>query len=360
TAAVSEQGYGESTTYDNISLDRSSIPCPAKCRERVIIQPVIVLLVKETACGTDGTTQDDIDELCASSAWLSLESNQADINDGSDNTQSASNNLPNPCPPLQRKRKRGMGLQNHGSQSGNFTGKRQDEHEPKAKKMRKGLPILPAPQLKKNSQFTSLKRKTEAQLRRTPAQSLAAKQHCETHGLNRGKEESFRPESLLQKHAECEKPSRKHFPPFEFNPGVCQHTRSINWPISLDADVQQAFSSVAGAPFSERQAIGRLGRRLGGVAEKHLSAGKMIDSVKIRRQCMLDFYSHYEHLCVVQGSAPLKAVKANLTHGTLDLTVDSIKAADWTPLLDAIRQDKTLTSIGIRSFHQQGLGESGL
>ncbi|XP_065601587.1 centrosomal protein of 78 kDa [Cyrtonyx montezumae] len=85
----------------------------------------------------------------------------------------------------------------------------------------------------------------------------------------------------------------------------------------------------------------------------------MIDSVKIRRQCMLDFYSHYEHLCVVQGSAPLKAVKANLTQGTLDLTVDSIKAADWTPLLDAIRQDKTLTSIGIRSFHQQGLGESG-
>uniref|UniRef100_A0A8C2TE30 Centrosomal protein of 78 kDa n=1 Tax=Coturnix japonica TaxID=93934 RepID=A0A8C2TE30_COTJA len=86
----------------------------------------------------------------------------------------------------------------------------------------------------------------------------------------------------------------------------------------------------------------------------------MIDSVKIRRQCMLDFYSHYEHLCAVQGSVPLKAVKANLTQGTLDLTVDSIKAADWTPLLDAIRHDKTLTSVGIRCFHQQGLGESGL
>ncbi|XP_031458244.1 centrosomal protein of 78 kDa isoform X1 [Phasianus colchicus] len=85
----------------------------------------------------------------------------------------------------------------------------------------------------------------------------------------------------------------------------------------------------------------------------------MIDSVKVRRQCMLDFYSHYEHLCAVQGSVPLKAVKANLTQGTLDLTVDSIKAADWTPLLDAIRHDKTLTSVGIRSFHQQGLGESG-
>ncbi|NXC44056.1 CEP78 protein, partial [Penelope pileata] len=85
----------------------------------------------------------------------------------------------------------------------------------------------------------------------------------------------------------------------------------------------------------------------------------MIDSVKIRRQCMLDFYSHYEHLCAVQGFVPLKAVKANLTQGTLDLIVDHIKAADWSPLLNAIRHDKTLTSLGIRSFHQQGLGESG-
>ncbi|NXN47247.1 CEP78 protein, partial [Rhinoptilus africanus] len=86
----------------------------------------------------------------------------------------------------------------------------------------------------------------------------------------------------------------------------------------------------------------------------------MIESVKIRRQCMLDFYSHYEHLCALQGSVPLKAVKANLTQGALDVIVDSIKAADWAPLLNAIRHNKTLTSIGIRSFHQQGLGESGV
>ncbi|NXG39155.1 CEP78 protein, partial [Dromaius novaehollandiae] len=86
----------------------------------------------------------------------------------------------------------------------------------------------------------------------------------------------------------------------------------------------------------------------------------MIDSVKVRRQCMLDFYSHYEHLCAVQGSVPLKAVKANLNEGALDITVDRIKAADWAPLLNAIRHNKTLTSIAIRSFHQQGLGESGV
>ncbi|NXI44640.1 CEP78 protein, partial [Galbula dea] len=86
----------------------------------------------------------------------------------------------------------------------------------------------------------------------------------------------------------------------------------------------------------------------------------MIESVKIRRESMLDFYSYYEHLCALQGSIPLKAVKANLHQGTLDLIVDRFKAADWAPLLNAIRYDKTLTSIGIRSLHQQGLGESGV
>ncbi|XP_053910528.1 centrosomal protein of 78 kDa isoform X6 [Cuculus canorus] len=86
----------------------------------------------------------------------------------------------------------------------------------------------------------------------------------------------------------------------------------------------------------------------------------MIESVKIRRQCMLDFYSHYEHLCALEGSVPLKAVKANVTQGALDIIVDRIKAADWVPILNAIRPNKTLISIGIRSFHQQSLGESGV
>ncbi|NWV82317.1 CEP78 protein, partial [Dasyornis broadbenti] len=86
----------------------------------------------------------------------------------------------------------------------------------------------------------------------------------------------------------------------------------------------------------------------------------MIESVKLRRQCMLDFYSHYEHLCELQGSLPLKAVKANVTHDAIDLIVDHIKAIDWVPLLNALRHNKTLTSIAIRSLHQHGLEEPGV
>ncbi|CAN8220184.1 unnamed protein product [Coccothraustes coccothraustes] len=86
----------------------------------------------------------------------------------------------------------------------------------------------------------------------------------------------------------------------------------------------------------------------------------MIESVKLRRRSMLDFYSHYEHLCELQGSLPLKAVKANVTRDAIDLIVDHIKATDWAPLLNALRHNKTLTSIGIRSLHQHGLEESGV
>uniref|UniRef100_K7FM80 Centrosomal protein of 78 kDa n=1 Tax=Pelodiscus sinensis TaxID=13735 RepID=K7FM80_PELSI len=85
----------------------------------------------------------------------------------------------------------------------------------------------------------------------------------------------------------------------------------------------------------------------------------MIDSVKIRRQCSLDFYSHYEFLCAVQGCVPLKFVKANVNQGILEINADRLKTADWTPLVNAIRHNKTLTSIVIKSFHQQGLGETG-
>ncbi|XP_077028197.1 centrosomal protein of 78 kDa isoform X5 [Agelaius phoeniceus] len=86
----------------------------------------------------------------------------------------------------------------------------------------------------------------------------------------------------------------------------------------------------------------------------------MIESVKLRRQCMLDFFSHYEHLCELQGSLPLKAVKANMTRDAIDLIVDHIKATDWAPLLNALRHNKTLASIRIRSLHQHGLEESGV
>lgn len=73
----------------------------------------------------------------------------------------------------------------------------------------------------------------------------------------------------------------------------------------------------------------------------------------------MDFFSHYEHLCAVQGCIPITTVRAKKLCGALDLNADRIKAPDWVPLLNALRHTKTLTSISIRSFHHQGPGDSG-
>ncbi|XP_013914242.1 PREDICTED: centrosomal protein of 78 kDa isoform X2 [Thamnophis sirtalis] len=86
----------------------------------------------------------------------------------------------------------------------------------------------------------------------------------------------------------------------------------------------------------------------------------MIDSVKVRRQCSMDFYAHYEQLCALEGSAPLTSVKAKKLYNILDINADRIKAADWIPLLRAVRHNKTLTFIAIKSCHHQGPGDSGL
>ncbi|XP_062839380.1 centrosomal protein of 78 kDa isoform X2 [Anolis carolinensis] len=85
----------------------------------------------------------------------------------------------------------------------------------------------------------------------------------------------------------------------------------------------------------------------------------MIKSVQIRRQCSLDFYSHYEHLCAVQDCAPLASVQVKKPEGVLDINADRIKGPDWLPLLAAVRHNKTLTSIAIKSFHHQGHADPG-
>ncbi|XP_034266081.1 centrosomal protein of 78 kDa isoform X2 [Pantherophis guttatus] len=86
----------------------------------------------------------------------------------------------------------------------------------------------------------------------------------------------------------------------------------------------------------------------------------MIDSVKVRRQCSMDFYAHYEQLCALEGCAPLTSVKAKKLYNILDINADRIKAADWIPLLRAVRHNKTLTFIAIKSCHHQGPWDSGL
>ncbi|XP_058513353.1 centrosomal protein of 78 kDa isoform X2 [Ochotona princeps] len=85
----------------------------------------------------------------------------------------------------------------------------------------------------------------------------------------------------------------------------------------------------------------------------------MIDSVKVRRDSAADFFSHYEYLCALQDSVPLPAVRACLREGVLDFNADRLRVVDWAPLLSALRINKDLPLISIKSFFQPWLGETG-
>lgn len=86
----------------------------------------------------------------------------------------------------------------------------------------------------------------------------------------------------------------------------------------------------------------------------------MIDSVKLRRDSAADFFSHYEYLCSLQDSVPLPAVRACLREGVLDFNADRLRLVDWTPLLSALKINKDLPLVSIKSFFQPWVGETGL
>ncbi|XP_039098112.1 centrosomal protein of 78 kDa isoform X2 [Hyaena hyaena] len=85
----------------------------------------------------------------------------------------------------------------------------------------------------------------------------------------------------------------------------------------------------------------------------------MIDSVKLRRDCAADFFSHYEYLCALQDSVPLPSVRACLREGVLDFNADRLRVVDWAPLLSTLKINKDLPLVSVKSFFQPWLGETG-
>lgn len=78
----------------------------------------------------------------------------------------------------------------------------------------------------------------------------------------------------------------------------------------------------------------------------------MIESVKARRRGAQDFEGYYSQLCALQDTCPLSAVKAHLDDGVLDLNADRVRQLDWMPVLNALRINRSLQFIGIRSYYQ--------
>jgi len=51
-----------------------------------------------------------------------------------------------------------------------------------------------------------------------------------------------------------------------------------------------------------------------------------MESVAIRQRGGYDFASHYDHLCALNNTCPLPAVKAHLAQKELDINADRIRS----------------------------------
>ena len=85
----------------------------------------------------------------------------------------------------------------------------------------------------------------------------------------------------------------------------------------------------------------------------------MIETVRQRQKNSTDFASCYDNLCALQNSCPLGSITANLDELTIDCNADRIRHADWTPLLNALKINKTLKILAFRSYWQQTLYPDG-
>lgn len=81
----------------------------------------------------------------------------------------------------------------------------------------------------------------------------------------------------------------------------------------------------------------------------------MIETVRQRQKNSVDFASCYDNLCALQNSCPLGSITANLDELIIDCNADRIRHSDWTPILNALKINKTLKSVAFRSYWQQTL-----
>ncbi|KAM9003087.1 centrosomal protein of 78 kDa-like [Sarcophilus harrisii] len=84
----------------------------------------------------------------------------------------------------------------------------------------------------------------------------------------------------------------------------------------------------------------------------------MTNTAQPRKEGSSDFLSQYEHICALQGLVPLPAVRTSLKMGMLSFNADRLRLLDWVPLLSALRINKTLPSVSIRSTFQPSLQDT--
>ncbi|TNN10311.1 Centrosomal protein of 78 kDa isoform 1 [Schistosoma japonicum] len=78
----------------------------------------------------------------------------------------------------------------------------------------------------------------------------------------------------------------------------------------------------------------------------------MIPTVKERQAGSYDFKNYYENLCALRNCTPISSITGYVGHGVLDINADRIRIQEWDPILDAVKINKNLNFIAIRSFYK--------
>ncbi|KAK2556688.1 Centrosomal protein of 78 kDa [Acropora cervicornis] len=85
----------------------------------------------------------------------------------------------------------------------------------------------------------------------------------------------------------------------------------------------------------------------------------MIETVRQRQRNSTDFASCYDNLCALQNSCPLGSITANLDELFIDCNADRIRLSDWIPILNALKINRSLKFVALRSFWQEALYPDG-
>lgn len=85
----------------------------------------------------------------------------------------------------------------------------------------------------------------------------------------------------------------------------------------------------------------------------------MIETVRQRQKNSTDFASCYDNLCALQNSCPLGSITANLDELFIDCNADRIRLSDWIPILNALKINRSLKFVALRSFWQETLYPDG-
>ena len=80
---------------------------------------------------------------------------------------------------------------------------------------------------------------------------------------------------------------------------------------------------------------------------------RAMEAVWIRQKGAIDFAAYYESLCALESICPVSSIRTSAKDGQVNCKCDRLRRADWHPLLNALRINKSLHLVCFHTKWQQ-------